>query len=136
IRDSGWQGAGNIGCLEVLRPVAGVMPNGIREIRAVATGFEVEFFQRLPAGVAESPEAWDVQSATRVWSGSYATADSERRQVTVSAVELLGDGRTVVLKTGPHQPGHLYEVRLSDESEAVRQFWPVEGYYSMKRVPG
>jgi len=136
IRDSGWQGAGNIGCLEVLRPVAGVMPNGIREIRAVATGFEVEFFQRLPAGVAESPEAWDVQSATRVWSGSYATADSERRQVTVLAVELLGDGRTVVLKTGPHQPGHLYEVRLSDESEAVRQFWPVEGFYSMKRVPG
>jgi hypothetical protein len=48
---------------------------------------------------------------------------------------LRGEGRTVLLRTGEHQSGHLYEIRLSQASEAVRQFWPVEGFYSMKRVP-
>ena len=134
IRDSGWQGAGNIGCIEVLRP-ADEQPNGIREIRAVRDGFEVDFFESLPEGVAVSPEHWDLQSATRVWTGSYATPDSERRQVRVESVRVSNAGRTVILKTGVHQAGHLYEVRLSQESEAVRQFWPVEGFYSMKRVP-
>jgi len=134
IRDSGWQGAGNIGCLEVLRP-GGVHPNGFREIRAVADGFEVEFFERLPEGTGGRPEDWDLQSATRVWKGSYATPDSERRQVRVTGLELLGDGRTVLLRTGEHQAGHLYEIRLVQESEEVRQLWPIEGFYSMKRVP-
>lgn len=134
IRDSGWQGAGNIGCLEVLRP-GGVQPNGVREIRAVADGFEVEFFERLPGGTGGRPADWDLQSATRVWKGSYATPDSERRQVRVTGVELLGDGRTVLLRTGEHQAGHLYEIRLVQESEEVRQLWPIEGFYSMKRVP-
>lgn len=134
IRDSGWQGAGNIGCLEVLRPRGG-SPNGIREIRAVSNGFEVDFFEPLQGGTGDKPEDWDVQSATRVWKGSYATADSERRQVRVTGVELRGEGRTVLLRTGEHQSGHLYEIRLSQASEAVRQFWPVEGFYSMKRVP-
>jgi len=134
IRDSGWQGAGNTGCLEVLRPTGGRL-NGIREIRAVSGGFEVDFFERLPGGIGGRPEDWDVQSATRVWKGSYATADSERRQVRVTGVELRDDGRSLLLRTGEHQSGHLYEIRLSQESATVRQFWPVEGFYSMKRVP-
>jgi hypothetical protein len=101
----------------------------------VSNGFEVDFFEPLQGGTGDKPEDWDVQSATRVWKGSYATADSERRQVRVTGVELRGEGRTVLLRTGEHQSGHLYEIRLSQASEAVRQFWPVEGFYSMKRVP-
>ncbi|MFY8059177.1 MAG: hypothetical protein ACOVRM_15630, partial [Planctomycetaceae bacterium] len=66
---------------------------------------------------------------------SYATADSERRQVRVTGVEMRDDGRSLLLRTGEHQSGHLYEIRLSQESATVRQFWPVEGFYSMKRVP-
>ena len=134
LRDSGWQGAGNTGGLEKLVPAAR-MPNGIREIRAVRDGFEVDFFDVLPAGTLDHPKAWDVQSLTRVWKGSYATPDSDRRTEVITSVRLSDDKRTVRLVTGPHRAGFLYELRLQDNEGPVADFWPTEGFYWMKQTP-
>ncbi|MFM7056530.1 MAG: c-type cytochrome [Planctomycetota bacterium] len=134
LRDSGWQGARNTGCIERLSPV-GELPNGIREIRAVADGFQVEFFAPLPADTGTRPEDWDLQSFTRVWKGSYATADSERRSEDVTEVRHSADGQSVHLKTGGHRAGFLYEVRLKATGNAG-DLWPVEGFYWMKQTPG
>ncbi len=134
IRDSGWQGAGNIGEISRLTP-QGEFPNGICEIRAVADGFEVEFLHPLQAGQYGTADDWDIQSLTRVWKGSYATPDSDRQKVTPEAVSLLADGRTLHLRTPAHRAGYLYEFRVvqADVEEAL--LWPAEGFYTMKRVP-
>jgi len=135
LRDSGWQGARNTGCIERLLP-GGTMPNGIREIRAVADGFQVEFFAPLSEATATQSDDWDVQSFTRVWKGSYATADSERRTEVISSVRRSAGGRTVFLRTGEHRAGFLYEVRLQGQSTAADgEFWPAEGFYWMKQTP-
>jgi cytochrome c2 len=134
LRDSGWQGAGNTGCIEKLLP-SGRVPNGIREIRAAANGFEVDFFDSLPVGVADSAEAWDLQSLTRAWKGSYATPDSDRRVEVITGVELSADRRSVKLLTAGHRAGYLYEVRMQGVPADGAEFWPAEGFYWMKRVP-
>ena len=134
LRDSGWQGARNTGCIERLLPT-GPLPNGIREIRAVADGFRVEFFQPLSADTAVRPEDWDLQSFTRIWKGSYATADSERRAEEIRGISRSPDGRSVFIRTAGHRAGFLYEIRLKGTGEAGN-FWPVEGFYWMKRTPG
>jgi mono/diheme cytochrome c family protein len=134
LRDSGWQGAGNTGGLEKLVPT-GRMPNGIREIRAVQDGFEVDFFDALSTGIADTPAAWDLQSLTRVWKGSYATPDSERRTELITEVRVSDDRRTVRLVSGPHRAGFLYELRMQASDSGLAEFWPTEGFYWMKRTP-
>ncbi len=134
LRDSGWQGAGNTGCLEKMTP-HGELPNGIREIRATSAGFEVEFLKSLPVGVCERPGDWDIQSLTRVWKGSYSTPDSDRHRVDILALEFSPDRKTVKLTTGGHLSNHLYEIRAGVGLEDKLNYWPTEGFYSMKRVP-
>ncbi|MEY3176367.1 MAG: hypothetical protein RLZZ436_4281 [Planctomycetota bacterium] len=133
LRDSGWQGARNTGCIEKLLP-NGQLPNGIREIRATAEGFHVDFFQALSGDVGTRSEDWDVQSFTRVWKGSYATTDSERRNEVISEVQRSRDGRSVYLHTGGHRAGFLYELRLRGSGTATN-YWPTEGFYWMKKTP-
>jgi len=134
LRDSGWQGAGNTGCLEKISPY-GKLPNGIREIRATKAGFEVEFLKSLPVGICEKPGDWDIQSLTRVWKGSYSTPDSDRHREEISALAVSADRKTVTLTTGGHLSDHLYEIRAGIGREDELKFWPAEGFYSMKRVP-
>lgn len=134
LRDSGWQGAGNTGCIERLTP-DGDLPNGIREIRATSSGFDVEFLKPLPIGVCEQPDDWEIQSYTRHWTGSYSTPDAERRRVLINTVTLNADRRTATLGTDRHIAGHLYEIRLGGAAAAAGDYWPAEGFYTMKRVP-
>jgi hypothetical protein len=44
------------------------------------------------------------------------------------------DRQSVHLQTGRHRPGFLYEVRLKTSDESGK-FWPVEGFYWMKKAP-
>ena len=134
IRDSGWQGAGNIGEISRLTP-AGDLPNGICEIRAVSAGFEIEMMHALSAGQLLSPEDWDIQCLTRVWQGSYGTPDSDRRRITPRKITLLPDQKTLRLETEGHLQGYLYEFRIASNDGVVPEMWPVEGFYTMKQIP-
>ncbi len=134
LRDSGWQGAGNTGCIERLTP-DGDLPNGIREIRATSSGFDVEFLRPLPVGICEQPDDWEIQSYTRHWTGGYSTPDAERRRVLINRVTVNADRRTATLGTDPHVAGHLYEIRVGGTAATSGDYWPSEGFYTMKRVP-
>jgi mono/diheme cytochrome c family protein len=136
IWDSGWQGGTNTGTIERMIP-AKKMPNGIREIRATAQGFEVSFFHPVTASKATDLNNWSLQSYTRSWGGSYATPDSDRHTVVPSALVISDDLKTVAIQTAALKAGYVYEISVKqplDESTAA-DFWPTEGHYSMKVVP-
>ncbi len=138
IWDSGWQGGTNTGSIEVLRPSRTLpLPNGIREIRATSTGFDVSFFHPVSDAKATDPANWSVQGYTRVWGGSYATPDSDRHTVTPQKLSLSSDQRTVTLAIDAFKAGYVYEIAvkgsLSDSNETP--LWPAEGHYSLKVVP-
>ena len=118
IWDSGWQGGANTGSIERLTADTS-MPNGIREIRATASGFEVLFFKPLENPALMSDAAtWSVQGYTRLWSGSYATPDSERYTLVPRTVKLSEDRRTASLQLQPLKPGFVYEIGVN-ESAAI-----------------
>ena len=135
IWDSGWQGGANTGSIERLTADTS-MPNGIREIRATASGFEVSFFKPLENPALMSDAAtWSVQGYTLLWSGSYATPDSERYTLVPRTVKLSEDRRTAILQLQPLKPGFVYEIGVAESVASKEGFWPAEGFYSMKVLP-
>jgi hypothetical protein len=55
--------------------------------------------------------------------------------VDILALEFSADRTTVKLTTGGHLSDHLYEIRAGAGLEDKLNYWPTEGFYSMKRVP-
>jgi mono/diheme cytochrome c family protein len=135
IWDSGWQGGTNTGAIERLIPGQN-LPNGIREIRATTSGFEVLFFDAVGPSVAEKPENWSLQGYTRTWGGSYATPDSDRHALTPESLTLSSDRKSIQIAVGPLKAGYVYEISLRHPAAADDQpFWPSEGHYTMNEVP-
>ncbi|MCA9047656.1 MAG: PQQ-dependent sugar dehydrogenase, partial [Planctomycetaceae bacterium] len=134
IWDSGWQGGLNTGGIEQLRPAAGGLPNGIRELTATPTGFEVEFFAPVDANAAGRPAHWSVQGYTRIWGGSYATPDSGRYTLPVQSAEVVDDGRRIRLNVTGLKAGYVYDISAGGPLAAA-DLWPNEAHYSMKVVP-
>lgn len=136
IWDSGWQGGTNTGTIE--RMVPSTMLNGIREIRANAAGFEVSFFHPVDERKAADSALWSLQAYTRAWGGSYATPDSDRHSLTPESITVANDRKSVLIAVNPLKAGYVYEisVRKPLDDSAADKFWPSEGHYTMKVVPG
>lgn len=112
------------------------MPNGIREIRATVAGFEVTFFQPLiNAALMSTVSTWSVRGSTRLWSGSYATPDSERYSLTPTSVDLSHDRKIAMLNVQPLKAGFVYEIGVLESVATPEALWPAAGFYSMKAVP-
>ncbi|MFV0443239.1 MAG: PA14 domain-containing protein [Planctomycetaceae bacterium] len=134
IHDSGWLGGMNTGEIVRLRP-NGQWPNGIRELRAVPDGFEIEFLKPVDPPSATQPENYSLSGYTRVWKGSYATEDSGRYEPKVQAVTLSDDHRTVRLLVDRLVPSYVYDIAVKSISADGQPLFPDVGYYTMNRVP-
>jgi mono/diheme cytochrome c family protein len=136
IWDSGWQGGTNTGAIERLMPMKS-MPNGIREIRATSTGFDVSFFHPVDTQLASDAGNWSLQAYTRTWGGSYATPDSDRHSLVPLKITSSDDHKVISLTTGSLKAGYVYEISVKQPLDASEpgKFWPSEGHYSMKTVP-
>lgn len=134
IWDSGWQGGLNTGGISRLVPAPDGLPNGIREVRAMEGGFEVEFFQPVDASLATAADHWSLQGYTREWGGSYATPDSGRYAPTINDITVVSD-RVVHLRVSELKAGFLYTLSAQGELAEHHKLWPSEAHYSMKVVP-
>ena len=133
IHDSGWLGGLNTGSIVRLRP-NGNLPNGIREIRATADGFEIQFNRAVDKAEAAKAENYSISGYTRVWGGSYATPDSGRYQAKIQSVEVASDGRSVQIEVDQLKTGFVYDVSCRLKSDG-KPLWPDTGHYSMTKVP-
>ena len=134
IHDSGWLGGLNTGEIVRLRPT-GDWPNGIREIRAVSGGFEIEFLRAVDGVQGADPENYSLSGYTRVWKGSYATDDSGRYEPTIESVDVSADGTIVRLRVDRLEPSYVYDIAVREIGEAGEPLFPNVGYYTMNRVP-
>ncbi|MBL8850172.1 MAG: hypothetical protein JNG89_10835, partial [Planctomycetaceae bacterium] len=134
IFDSGWLGGRNTGEIVKLTPT-GEVPNGIREVRAVPGGFEIEFIDAVDPSLAVDPANYALSGYTRVWEGSYATPDSDQYTPKIAAAELSPDARTVTLRVDDLRAQHVYAINcrtLTADGAALR---PSSAHYSMNRLP-
>ena len=135
IFDSGWEGGRNTGAITRLRR-DGPLPNGIRELRATADGFEISFFHGLNPKVAGKASSYTIYGYTRKWQGGYATPDSERHRVNVESAKISSDMKRVRLKVDVLREGFVYEVgcgRIANTPDGG--LWPATGHYTMTRIP-
>ena len=116
-------------------PTSGERVNGIQELTATPTGFEVTFFRPVDTAAATDPASWSIQGYTREWGGSYATPDSGRYSPTISTIKALDGGKTIRITASDLKPGHVYDVSTTGKLTSTEKLWPSEAYYSMKVVP-
>jgi hypothetical protein len=135
IHDSGWLGGLNVGEIVRLRP-NGKLPNGIRELRATADGFEIRFLSPIDRAAAGNPANFSIGGYTRKWQGAYATPDSDRYRVKVKSAKVSGDARTVRLHVDRLERGYVYEVTCAKiGTNAKMTLWPDSGHYTMASIP-
>jgi hypothetical protein len=134
IHDSGWLGGMNTGEIVRLRPT-GKFPNGIREIRAIPGGFEIEFLRAVDPKAAAKPENYALSGYTRVWQGSYATEDSGQYQPKIQSIDVAEAGRIVRLHVDRLEPSYVYDIAVSGLARNGEELFPSAGHYTMNRVP-
>jgi len=135
IHDSGWLGGRNTGSIVRLRRRE-QQPNGIRELRATADGFEIEFLRPVDPGTASRPDSYSVSAYTRNWKGSYSTPDADRHKPLIQSLTLSPDRRTVRLRIPARRTGFVYEVRCGDiGTTEQRRLWPTTGHYTLHAIP-
>lgn len=138
IWDSGWQGGPNTGAITRLRPMsanATEVDNGIRNLLAASSGFRVEFFRPVDALQAGNIAAYSVRGYTRVWSGSYATPNSDEHELKIDGVSLSDDRLSAYLTVAGLKPGYVYDIALTTKLTSGRRFWPDRGHYHLKVIP-
>jgi hypothetical protein len=135
IHDSGWSGGRNTGSI-VRLTANGKLPNGIRELRAIPDGFEIEYIRpinRKTAGVAAN---YTISGYTRNWKGGYATPDSGRYRVGIKSIEIAPGDKIVRLHVNQLKERFVYEVTCSKVNSADgTELWPKTGHYTMNQIP-
>lgn len=135
IHDSGWLGGLNVGSIVQLKS-AGQLPLGIRELRAIPEGFEVQFTSPVDPSSAALAANYTISAYTREWKGTYATPDSNRHVVMINQVRVADDQRRVVLHTDQLRAGYVYEVSCGKIGPTpATALWPATGHYTMNRLP-
>lgn len=137
IHDSGWLGGRNTGEIVRLRPdPEATARNGIREVRAVPAGFEIEFISAVERAAASETDNYSVSGYTRVWEGAYATPDSSRYTPAIGSAQVSDNGRTVTLAIDDLREGFVYEISCGPvPSPDGTRLSPDTAHYTMNRVP-
>jgi hypothetical protein len=135
IFDSGWLGGRNTGEIVRLHP-NGSLPNGIKEVRAVPDGFQIEFIRPVDPAQAADAARYAVTGYTRIWEGAYATPDSGRYEASIRAVEVTESGRQVQLSVDDLREGFVYELTCNLQQATGDSLQPRQATYTMNRVPG
>jgi len=132
LRDSGWGGGKNTGEIVRMVPQWNSLPCGIREVRAVADGFVIDFVKPVHPEKANQVTNYVVQSYRRIPTSAYGGPDVDRRVERVASVRLLNDGRRVYLQLGQLREGFVYEFHLKNlAQDANAPFFPAEAYFTL-----
>jgi len=134
LHDSGWLGGLNTG--DIVRFVPeGPLPNGIREVRAIPGGFEIDFLHPIRAAKAQDLAQYQISGYTRIWGGEYATPDSGRHTPTIKKVTLKDKSRTALtLEVEGLKPGYVYDLNIGNLG-SEKTWWPGNAHYTLKVQP-
>jgi hypothetical protein len=135
LRDSGWGGANNIGEVVRLSLNPDGLPNGIAEMRATPTGFEIDFTAPVDRGRAADAGNYSLASYTRESTPAYGGPDMNHRTERIARVVLSPDGRRVTLDLPELRAGYVYELHVRNLTPDGGRFFPSEAHYTLGTIP-
>jgi hypothetical protein len=134
IRDSGWGAGNNIGEVIRVRFDESQLGHGLAEMRATATGFELDFFQPVAKALAEDAGNYSLNSYRRESTPAYGGSDIDRRTEKVAAAQLSPDGKRVTLTVPQLRAGYVYELHLKSLAPNGATFFPAEAHYTLRQL--
>lgn len=134
IRDSGWGAGNNIGEVIRVKVDPAKFGHGLAEMRATATGFELDFFSPVEKELAEQLENYSLSSYRRESTPAYGGNDMDRRTEKLAKVAVSADRRRVTLTLDTLRAGHVYELRLKSLAPAGELFFPAEAHYTLRQL--
>ncbi|MCA9229251.1 MAG: c-type cytochrome [Planctomycetales bacterium] len=129
VHDSAWGAGRNVGEIVKLR-FNGDLPAGIAEMRALDSGFELEFSKPVDAVKAADPSNYVLASSRRESTPTYGGPEVDRRTEKIVAIEVSSDSKRVTLTLPEMRTGFVYALRLRNLTTTNQQFHPAEAYYS------
>ncbi len=129
IHDSAWGAGRNVGEIVKMR-FNGQLPTGIAEMRAVESGFELEFTGPIDRAKAKNAGNYVLVSYRRVPTPAYGGPDVDRRTEKIDSLTVSENGRRVVLTLPELRTGFVYELRLRNLTRGGELFHPAEAFYS------
>jgi hypothetical protein len=118
-----------------LRLTANAVPAGIRELRATADGFQIDFTRPVDTALAGDAANYTVSSYRRISTPQYGGDDVDRRSDVARSATVDDDGLGVRIVVDDLREGHLYELRLRNLAGDDAEFYPAEAYYTLRRIP-
>jgi glucose/arabinose dehydrogenase len=82
----------------------------VQAIKAVPSGFAVRFTEKVDPGTVDSIK---VESNTYEYWKNYGAPKKDLQEIEVTKVELLEDGKTIILKLGETKEGYLHAIDMT-----------------------
>ncbi|MEM7314180.1 MAG: hypothetical protein AAF497_13615, partial [Planctomycetota bacterium] len=134
LQDSGWGGGQNTGSIVRLRPT-GELPLGIAEVRANATGFDIDFTQPVDRQKAEKAK-YLIRSYRRISTPAYGGNDQDEKLEKVAKTLVSQDRRGMFLKLSDElREGYVYEINIPAIGKSDAKLFPAQAHYTMRAVP-
>ncbi len=133
LQDSGWSAGQNTGSIVRLRP-QGELPPGIAEVRATATGFEVDFTQPIAAESAALATNYQLRSYQRISTPAYGGEDQDERSEHIKGIQVSEDLRRVTLQVDDLREGFVYELNIGPIAQGSQELFPSQAHYSLRAL--
>lgn len=113
----------------------GKTPFEVHRVALKAEGFEVHFTQPVDASKAAAPAAYGLQSYRYNYWANYGSPEVDRRPVTIAAVHVAPDARSVLLEVPGLVAGRVYEIALDGvRSQFGKPLLHTEAFYTLNHL--
>jgi hypothetical protein len=108
-----------------------------RALRLLADGFEVELTEPADPASLPGPEAFEAAHWRYEPTAAYGGPKVDEASLVVAAVELSEDARRIRVRIDGLEEGRVVYLRLPEalRSEAGRELWTGEAWYTLNRLP-
>ena len=114
----------------------GRMPFEIREMRALADGFDLVFTKPVDAATAADLESYQMSSYTYLYHSTYGSDEIQTKQPDISAAQVSKDGLRVRLTVEGLRPLFVHELHAAGiRSRDGQPLLHNRAYYTLNRIP-
>jgi len=114
----------------------GLVPFEIREIKATATGFEIQFTKPVDRTIAADPQTYQLKTFTHIYRQGYGSPEVDQTTPTVTKADVSTDGMKVKIEVAGLVQGHVHDFYLpkirSAENEKLLH---TSAYYTLNEIP-
>lgn len=114
----------------------GLVPFEMKEIRALPSGFEIEFTKPVDQEVAADPNTYQLKTFTHMYRQAYGSPEVDQTEPTVSKATVSEDGLRVQIDVEGLVQGHVHDFYLpAMRSAEADNLLHASAYYTLNEIP-